>query len=69
MSLAMSVAMSIAMYFRGYSNLSEAAMFQTKLPRDFHAPEWVRVAINVAAGAALGVLFGGAMLLVIGAIT
>ena len=44
-------------------------MFQTKFPRDTHAPEWLRVAINVAAGAALGVLAGGAFLLILGAIT
>jgi hypothetical protein len=46
-------------------------MFQTKFPRDHdhHAPEWVRVAINVAAGAALGVLAGGMLLLALGAIT
>ncbi|HEX8605250.1 MAG TPA: hypothetical protein VF774_21575 [Pseudoduganella sp.] len=44
-------------------------MFQTKLPRDLHAPEWVRVAINVAAGAALGVLAGAVLLLALGAVT
>ena len=44
-------------------------MFQTKLPRDLHAPGWVRVALNVAAGAALGVLAGAALLLAVGAIT
>lgn len=45
-------------------------MFQTKLPRDLHAPHvpaWVRVAINVAAGAALGVLAGALLLLALGA--
>ncbi|TWI48285.1 hypothetical protein IP92_01673 [Pseudoduganella flava] len=44
-------------------------MFQTKLPRDFHAPEWLRVAVNVAAGAALGVLAGAVLLLTLGAVT
>ena len=44
-------------------------MFQTKLPRDLHAPEWVRVALNVVAGAALGVLAGAALLLAVGSIT
>jgi hypothetical protein len=44
-------------------------MFQTKFPRDLHAPNWVRVAINVAAGAALGVLAGAALLLTLGAIS
>ncbi|WP_259772485.1 hypothetical protein [Pseudoduganella lutea] len=44
-------------------------MFQTKFPRDLHAPGWVRVALNVAAGAALGVLAGAALLLAVGAIT
>jgi hypothetical protein len=44
-------------------------MFQTKLPREVHAPEWLRVAINVAAGAALGVLAGAVLLLTLGAIS
>ncbi len=47
-------------------------MFQTKLPRDLHAPhvpKWVRLAVNVAAGAALGVLAGALLLLTLGAVT
>ncbi|GEM_PF-4685648 len=42
-------------------------MFQSKLPRDLHAPNWVRVAVNVAAGAALGVLAGALLLMALGA--
>lgn len=42
-------------------------MFQSKSPRDLHAPNWVRVAINVAAGAALGVLAGSLLLMALGA--
>jgi hypothetical protein len=44
-------------------------MFQTKLPRELHTPEWLRVAVNVAAGAALGVLAGAVLLLTLGAVT
>ncbi|TWI64449.1 hypothetical protein IP91_03219 [Pseudoduganella lurida] len=43
-------------------------MFQTKFPRDVHAPNWVRVAINVAAGAALGAVAGAVLLLALGAV-
>ena len=43
-------------------------MFHSKFPRDLHAPEWVRVAINVAAGAALGVLAGAMLLLALGTV-
>jgi hypothetical protein len=44
-------------------------MFHTKFPRDMHAPNWVRVTINVAAGAALGVLAGAMLLLALGAVS
>jgi hypothetical protein len=42
-------------------------MYHPKFPRDLHAPNWVRVAVNVAAGAALGVLAGAMLLLALGA--
>jgi uncharacterized protein involved in exopolysaccharide biosynthesis len=43
-------------------------MFQTKFPRELHTPNWLRVAVNVAAGAALGVMAGAVLLLALGTI-